>query len=213
MIGDQYFGISTRLMRTLLVIPIIHTEQDMGSLQAQMKQAYVSQYGHEKWLEHLKSIDALWLGIRQLITALALPYPYVRLYQDGLPVCEKEAEIVRDVATQGSKNHQLLLELMAQGAHLMGTEDPRLLLEEYQLHKAALSDLQPGQTEQRQDLSRRLLFDRDKFIAQRINTTLMPGETGLLFLGLVHAVEPFLRADMLVKHLLPSLRQRPGKSA
>ena len=119
-------------MRTLIVIPIIHTEQDMGSLLEQTKVAYVTRYGHEKWTEHLKSIDELWIGIRQMIAALDLPCASVRLYQDGLPHCGKEADIVNDVAAQGSQNHQLLVELMAQGAQLMGTEDPSLLLQEYQ---------------------------------------------------------------------------------
>lgn len=84
-------------MRTLIVIPIIHTEQDMGSLLEQTKQAYVSRYGHQKWIDHLKSIDEVWTGIRQMITALELPYSSVRLYQDGLPVCGREEDIVKDV--------------------------------------------------------------------------------------------------------------------
>ena len=66
-------------MRTLIVIPIIHTEQDMGSLLEQIKQEYVTRYGHEKWTEHLKSIDEVWSGIRRMIVALELPYASVRL--------------------------------------------------------------------------------------------------------------------------------------
>lgn len=84
-------------MRTLIVISIILTEQDMGSLLEQTKQAYVSRYGHQKWIDHLKSIDEVWTGIRQMITALELPYSSVRLYQDGLPVCGREEDIVKDV--------------------------------------------------------------------------------------------------------------------
>ncbi|MDR3414516.1 MAG: hypothetical protein P4L87_26720 [Formivibrio sp.] len=194
-------------MRTLIVIPIIHAEQDMGSLLEQIKQEYVSRYGHERWIEHLKSIDEIWIGIRQLITALELPYVSVRLYQDGLPLCGKEADIVKDVAAQGSRNHQLLVELMAQGAQLMGTEDPRLLIEEYQFHQGVLRDSNPGNENLREEQSRRLLFERDKFIAERINTTLMTDEIGVLFLGLTHSVEPFLHADILVRHLLPSLEK------
>ena len=60
-------------MRTLVVIPIVHTEQDMGSLLEQTKQAYVSRFGHDKWIEHLKSIDDVWLGIHQMIKSLELP--------------------------------------------------------------------------------------------------------------------------------------------
>lgn len=195
-------------MRTLIVIPIIHAEQDMGSLLEQIKQEYVTRYGREKWTAHLKSIDEIWIGIRQLIAALKLPYASVRLYQDGLPLCGKEADIVKDVAAQGSSNHQLLVELMAQGARLMGTEDPRLLIEEYQFHQGVLRDGNPGNESQREAQSKKLLLERDRFIAERINTTLLSDEIGLLFLGLAHSVEKFLQADILVRHLLSSLRER-----
>ena len=36
-------------MRTLIVVPIIHTEQDMGSLITQIKREYIARFGHEKW--------------------------------------------------------------------------------------------------------------------------------------------------------------------
>lgn len=35
----------------------------------------------------------------------------------------------------------------------------------------------------------RLLKKRDQFIAQRINNTLIPGETGIIFLGMLHDLE------------------------
>ena len=199
-------------MRTLIVIPIIHTEQDMGSLLEQVKQEYVTRYGHEKWAEHLKSIDEVWSGIRRMIAALELPYASVRLYQDGLPLCGKEADIVKDVAARGGRNHQLLVELMEQGARLMGTEDPDLLLQEYQFHQDALGGGEQGHESQREDQSRKLLSKRDRFMAGRVNATLSAGEIGLLFLGLAHSVEPLLDADILVRHLLPSLRERQAKA-
>lgn len=199
-------------MRTLVVIPIVHTEQDMGSLLEQTKQAYISRFGHDKWVEHLKSIDDVWLGIHQMIKSLELPYAGVRLYQDGLPVCGKEEDIVKDVAAQGSKNHHLLLELMAQGAQLMGTEDPGLLLQEYQFHQAAAGHTDSEQQRQREEQSRKLLWKRDRFIASRVNATLRAGEIGLLFLGLAHSVEVLLDADILVRQLLPSLRNKRGKT-
>lgn len=195
-------------MRVLIVIPIIHTEQDMGSLREEIKQEYVTRYGDEKWAAHLKSINQVWSGIRQMIAALELPYARVRLYQDGLPLCGKEAGIVNDVAAQGSQNHQILVELMAQGAQLMGTEDPALLLQEYYLIKAGLGGGKPGHENQQQAQSRGLLAKRDGFIAGRINATLLTGEIGLLFVGMAHAVEPLLDADILTRHLLPSLRER-----
>jgi hypothetical protein len=202
------FVLVTLKMRTLIVIPIIHTEQDMGSLREEIKQEYVTRYGDQRWAEHLKSIDQVWNGIRQMIAVLELPYARVRLYQDGLPLCGKEADIVKEVAAQGSQNHQLLVELMAQGAQLMGTEDPSLLLQEYQLIQGALGGGKPGHESQQQAQSRGLLAQRDRFIAGRINATLPSGEIGLLFVGMAHAVEPLLEADILTRHLLPSLRER-----
>ncbi|MDO8438245.1 MAG: hypothetical protein Q7S69_08850 [Nitrosomonadaceae bacterium] len=195
-------------MRTLIVISIIHTEQDMGSMREKIKQEYVTQYGDEKWTEHLKSINQVWNGIRQMIAALELPYERVRLYQDGLPLCGKEADIVKEVAAQGSQNHQLLVELMAQGAQLMGTEDPSLLLQEYQFHQSALGGGKQGHENLQEEQSRGLLAQRDRFIAGRINATLPDGEIGLLFVGMAHSVEPLLDGDILTRHLLPSLRER-----
>ena len=199
-------------MRTLIVIPIIHTEQDMGSLLEQIKQEYVTRYGHEKWTEHLKSIDEVWSGIRRMIAALELPYASVRLYQDALPLCEKERDIVKEIAARGSRNHQFLVELMEQGARLVGTEDPHLLLQEYQFLQGALGGGKQGDENQREDQSRRLLSGRDRFIAGRINATLSAGEIGLLFVGMAHSVEPLLDADILIRNLLPSLQERRGKA-
>lgn len=197
-------------MRTLIVIPIIHTERDMGSLLGQIEREYVTRYGRDKWTEHLQTIDEVWTGIQEMVVGLQLPYALVRVYQDGLPVCGKEAEIVRDVANSGSRNHRLIADLLAKGARLMGTEDPQLLMQEYQLLKTGLASAAqpPERRAQLEAESRKLLADRDRFIAARINDTLSSGEIGLLFLGMAHAVEEFLPSDLLVRHLLPSLRSQ-----
>lgn len=192
-------------MRTLILIPIIHTVHDMGSLSAQIKQAYVERYGLSKWDEHLKSIDAIWNEIRHLIELLNLPYQHVRLYQDGLPECGREAEIVTEVARQGSKNHLLLLDLIQKGATVMGTEDPTLLLQEYRIHQEAL---QPSLSESTklamEQQSAHLLAERDRHIAARISQTLLPGEIGLLFLGLSHSAHVALDLDIIFRSLFPA---------
>lgn len=201
-------------MRTLIIIPIIHTEQDMGSLLERVREEYIARYGQAKWEEHRQTLDEVWRAVRQAIEALDLPYASARLYQDGLPDCGREPEIIREVAAQGSRNHQLLLDLMQKGVCLMGTEDPRLLVEEYRLLKGALQESQGGGPADRtaEERSRALLAERDRYIASRINRTLLPGEIGLLFLGLAHSVEPLLDADILVRPLLP-LPQRPTADA
>jgi hypothetical protein len=134
---------------------------------------------------------------------LRLDYRRVRIYQDGLPVCGKEENIVRELAGAGSLNHQLLLELAGQGAVLMGTEDPQLLLREYQLQRRRLGvpaagaeapAPSPGEAAE-------LLNLRDGFIARRIEATLQDGETGLLFLGAAHRLGAFGPAGIDVETL------------
>ncbi len=211
-------------MRLLILIPIIHTEQDMGSFSEQVKQAYVEKYGQAKWEQHLEVIDGLWSAIYQLIDqlieAMPLPYANIRLYQDGLPECGREEELVKEIAGRGSKNHQLLLDLMQKGATLMGTESPDLLRQELTLLRAGLAAppvSAPADAEQADaapaiDEGRKLLAERDHYIAQRINDTLCADEIGFLFLGMAHSIEALLQPDIQLKHLLPSLSAKPSDS-
>ena len=118
-------------MRELIYIPIIHTQVDMGAMAESVKKEYSAKFGKVGWLQHIKSIDGMWDGIRRKIISLNLPYKKVRIYQDGLPVCGKELEIVREIAEKGGMNHKIVLDLVMKGAKLEGTEDPTLLLQEY----------------------------------------------------------------------------------
>ncbi len=188
--------------RRLIYVPIIHTEADMGSLSESLKKAYINKYGMVKWKQHLQKINDLWTGIDARLEQRHLDYRLVRVYQDGLPVCGKELEIVQDIANSGGRNHQLLLKLIQKGATLMGTEDPALLIKEYQLIKyaGAQKDAKTG-ADGRSDY----VAERDAFIAQRIDATLKDGETGILFLGMLHKVDgklpPAIVVDYLIYHL------------
>ena len=114
----------------------------------------------------------------------------------------KRAEIVTELAKIGSRNHQLLLRLHRQGATIMGTESADLLVKEYKLIKQVLQIRNPEEAarlESRQKkTSAALLKQRDQFIAERINSTLCAGETGLLFLGMLHSVAPFIATNINV---------------
>jgi len=133
----------------------------------------------------------------------------IRLYQDGLPICGREADIVRDLGKMGSRNHRLLLRLMERGAILIGTESPELLIEEYELAKVTIAEeittSVTSEQSPRKVLSNSILRRRDLFIADRINNTLMSGETGLLFIGLFHALDGLLAPDIHTKRLLVSV--------
>ena len=198
-------GLAGGHSRTLIYFPIVHTQADMGALQESVTRATLEKAGRAGLARKTAAIDRIWTDIEAAIDALALSFDRVRLYQDGLPVCGREAEIVTELAQAGSRNHQLLLRLMAQGAVLMGTEEGDLLVQEYQLAKQSLTTRPPraaAVAARRRAVSEALLQRRDQFIAQRINATLKSGETGILFLGMLHSLERHLHPDVLVIHPL-----------
>lgn len=195
--------------RTLIHFPIVHTQADMGALQESVARATLEKVGRVGLARKAAAIDQIWTEIEAAIDALPLSFDRVRLYQDGLPVCGREAEIVTELAQAGSRNHQLLLRLMAQGAMLMGTEEGDLLVQEYQLARQSLTTRPPraaGVAASRRALSQALLQRRDQFMAQRINETLKNGETGILFLGMLHSLERHLHPDVMV--IYPLRRSR-----
>lgn len=179
-------------MRTLIWIPIACPEGNAAS-------SVGGEYG-------VGETD--WSGIRKMVAELELPYANVHLYQDALPCCEKEYEVVRQIAARGSDNHEFLLKLVDEGARLVGTEDASLLLHEYRLLQDALGRQRQEDDDRNANQKEKLLFERDRFIAARINATLPQSEIGLLFLGGNHCLEPLLDADILVTRLVASVRNR-----
>ena len=99
----------------------------------------------------------------------------------------------------------------------MGTESAELLVEEYQLVRQVFAEKMSGGSAQRasqgKTLQDSLLKRRDQFIAHRISQTLLGGETGLLFVGMLHAVEPWLAKDIeVVRPVRPTLKSGVGPS-
>lgn len=162
-------------------------------MQKAVQDEYVKKYGKAKWKGHLKAIDKMWAGISKKLEDLDLDYKKVKIYQDGLPVCGKELEIVHDIARRGGKNHRLILTLLEKGASLEGTEDVNLLLNEYNYIKATL------QGEKVTDRGKENLIQRDRFIAKRIDKTLNNGWVGICFIGAEHKMDKYLPKDIRVR--------------
>lgn len=191
--------------RTLFYVPIIHTQADMGTFREKVKQTKIKKLGQRQWKDSTSLIDKLWTNIERIINELTVPYDNVRVYQDGLPVCGRELEIVTELAQAGSRNHILLLEMKKKGAAIMGTESPNLLVEEYQLIKQIFDEKKPQeitrfQTYQK-SLSLSILKKRDEFIANQINNTLCSGEMGILFIGILHSLVNQLDNNIKVIYL------------
>jgi len=56
-----------------------------------------------------------------------------------------------------------------------------------------------------------LLKRRDEYIAGRFNKTLRAGETGLIFLGMLHSLGGWLNKDFRVINLIHQSSGREGK--
>lgn len=193
-------------MRTLHLIPIVHSAADLGNLAPQVADAKNRLFSGEAFDATAGSVRDFWNGLRDAIQRWDVEYDSLLLFQDALPVgpgddSEMERRIVSDLAAQGSQNHQILQWLVDRGAKIIGTEDPKLLLEEYQLAKQSLeSALEDAESDR--DLSAptdqeiELLHRRDAFIAQRINALLDSDSIGVLFLGMMHSLDDKLDSDI-----------------
>jgi hypothetical protein len=189
--------------RKLVYIPMIHTSADMGTLGASIRSKKVSTLGRRGVAHVADVVGKMWEKIEGVAARLPRTKGTVRVYQDGLPVCGHEQEIVSELAEAGSRNHRLLLELQARGAVLMGTESPELLVDEYHLATAEFASEETPRTDtRRQQLRDSLLEKRDRFIAERINATLAAGESGILFLGMLHDAAKYLDTDIDVAYPL-----------
>ena len=192
-------------MRRLVHIPIIHTAADLGSLSDLVRTHYAKVLGTASWNQREQIVESLWTDIQTSLDALHLDYRKSRIYQDGLPICGFEERIVRELANAGSSNHQLILRLLDAGATLMGTEDPKLLMEEYEMQKRHLADRAGHaaipQAPPQKGHSDRVLQSRDAFIVKRIADTLQEGEVGLLFLGALHRLDSLRFTDLRLETL------------
>lgn len=193
-------------MRKLILIRIVHTSADMGSMGEGLIKHGIAGMGKERWLENQRKIEKFWDDVENEIYALNLDYSTTRIYQDGLP-CSGELglRIVKETADKGSKNYRIVGKLIERGATIEATESPLLLRKEYENIKAFIT---AATAEEKADAMRRyeqikdeLMQERDAYIAKAIDTTLNDGETGLLFIGAAHNVIPKLPEDIEVKSL------------
>jgi hypothetical protein len=182
------------LPRRLYYVPIVHTQEDLGSLAVSVQAQTTARLGAAAGEDKQRASAEYWERVAAWVEALPPELPGFRLYQDGLPVCGSEDRIVAELADKGSRNYRLLTRLMQRGAVLMGTESPNLLREEYELVQQLLTQSPAPPSSNAGEL----LARRDGFIALRISQTLLPGETGILFIGALHRVAPLLPRDLQV---------------
>jgi len=194
-------------MRELIIVRIVHTPADMGSVSKDLKQIGMEKLGNKKWEENQARIKKFWDEVEKAIDKLKLDYNKVKIYQDGLPCTDQELimKIIDKTAASGSKNYEIVKKLVEKGARIEGTESKDLLLEELKYIKAfvgAKSGLTKEYAKREYDkIKDELLKKRDEFIVGRIDRTLRDNETGILFIGAHHAVKSKLPMEIKIRSL------------
>lgn len=175
--------------RSLIKVPIFHTKEDMGSLGHRL----VGDNDYPAWAYDY------WQKIEKKIKSLPYNFEQIKVYQDGLPDAKPDL-VEKIVAEVQSPNYELLRWLKDQGATIVGTENPSLIKEEYELLKAIFEAKdEEEKLEARkgyQERANTLLSLRDEYIAQKIDKVLKKGELGILFLGAAHRIENVLPIDI-----------------
>lgn len=198
-------------MRRLIIIPIVHAASDLGRLQGQIDEAKHRVMSKLAVESGRRAVVQFWSDMRLAITGWSNDFRNLQVYQDALPIspvpeAQIELKIIADLAEKGSENHKLLRWMADQGASIIGTEDPALLIKEYELTQKTLQFYDPKHVSCQRDFEqhcsrqRELLDSRDRFIAQRIENTLLEDGLGLIFLGLLHRLEQHLSSDIEVTY-------------
>ena len=180
-----------RQNRRLIVIPLVHSRADFGSLGNRIPL--------DTEIEGLKT--QYWNKVSDFVQSLPMDFSELRVYQDGLPNTSEE-DISLILSKAQTPNYDVVRQLRDRGAHIVGTEDVNLLVKEYNLFQATQN---PSIKDEDEYAEARLKYvneapvlskQRISYIAQRIRDTLPEGGTGLLFIGLAHEIKNLLEKEM-----------------
>lgn len=191
-------------MRTLLYIPIIHTEADLGSVGQDIAKRGLREFGETLWNRHQKTVLGFWDAIAGYFDPIEVSG--FKIFQDGMAADgELGMKIVQEATNAGSRNYQVISELIRKGSILVKTEDLDLVKEERDWIlriTQAKSRAQKLDAALKYRLAKRSLLDkRDRYIAKQINNTLQEGERGVLFIGAFHNVRKWLQKEIHVEEL------------
>lgn len=191
-------------MRKLLYVPVIHVDPDLGSIASAIDKRSAEICGSQHWEKHKQTVTIFWDEIEKYFKSLDARN--LRIYQDGLMADgELGHKIIQEGAKKGSRNYQIVLDLIKRGGEIRKTEDIELLKEEYGriLKLAQTKSLWERTTAYiGYRLHKDSLMDkRDRFIARTINETLKEKESGVLFIGAFHDVIPYLANEIEIEEV------------
>jgi len=166
-------------MRQLLYVPVIHVESDLGSIASAIDKRSAEICGRQRWEKHRQTVTTFWDEIEEYFKKL--DSTNLKVYQDGLMADgELGQKIIQEGAKKGSRNYQIVLDLIKRGGEIRKTEDIALLKEEYNriLKLAQSKSLWERTTAYIGYRFHKtgLWKKRDRFIAKTIGETLRNGE-------------------------------------
>ena len=98
------------MVKKLLIIPVFHSEAEMGSVKHEMKGMSEKVFGREKWDRYRNNVEEFWKKVETSLEKRLkkVDISKVKIYQDGQVVDGYFGrKIVEEIAFAGSKNHQL----------------------------------------------------------------------------------------------------------
>jgi hypothetical protein len=190
----------------LIYVPILHAQDDSEHTAALLPKNKRIGSKTATLDKDPSAIDEMWEGIAAKIEGLDLAWSRARIYQDGVPVCGNELELVTRLAESGCRSSSFVLSLVQKGAAIEGAEDLDLLLKEYDLLSKLLmkrrASGQKAANAEYQAASRALLESRDRFIFDRIAGTLQAGELPVVIMGVMHRLDKLLEARYQVSYVI-----------
>lgn len=187
--------------RKLIYIPVIHSGTDMGTIADDISRKGIAELGDETWQSHIRTVDKYWDVIALFCEELKIEINGMNIYQDGMVTDGEIAmKIIEDSVKMGSRNYEIVSNLIARGARIVRTEDYNFVKKELELYKSILAtdSLLKKLIKILLIKAKRyfLMKKRDAFIAASINQTLNAGATGLIFLGAYHHILDKLPDDI-----------------
>ena len=178
---------------------MIHSPSELGSLGEAVAKIHTEQFGEESLQILLTDIENYWETVRERVIAVGLykNSTSLHVFVDGLPNVTEDIirKMVADlIAARSVPAYQIISVLQKHGAIVHGTEDIKLLLQEYYYYKG----LTEGKcADEVAALAR--LEARDVAISKRIQEIMLnDGDRGILFIGKAHKVIDQLPHDFTV---------------
>lgn len=182
-------------MRTLTIIPIIHTPEEFGSLKQQVVSTHEQAFGKTFANELFADVRSYWEEVQRRIVCAGYGHPSLaeklHIFIDSLPNSDNRAIVERVIHELHEKKipfYSIAVMLQECGARIHGTEDIAALMNEYHYWQSIVRGQPADQAKEAH-----ILEGRDRAIAKRINAIVPQKEHALLFIDRFHDVASKIR--------------------